>query len=337
MHVLKRDRPGFLLVLLSIGGVEDLQACVEGRTAPCLRNPGTGTMTYQNYLDGKKVILTVATTGGVHGKDDNPNLPEQPDEIAEQVRACERIGASIAHVHGRDEHGENDSSRLQAVNDAIRDRCDDIIIQNTTGGQSTYDERVRGIRTEPPPEMASLDLGPFNRGKHIITQHTRGNIERLAAEMRVGGIKPELEVFNTAQLSEAHRLIDEGLVDPPYYVNLIFGGSFTPATPQNVLAMVDGLPRDAEFNLLAVGPHQLPLTTLAVLLGGHVRVGMEDNLYYERGRLAESNQQLVRRSVEIIERLGRDLATTDEAREILGMSQTTKSRAKEGRRRAMEN
>jgi len=276
-------------------------------------------MTYQDYLDSKKVILTVATTGAVHGKDANPNLPEQPAEIAEQVRECERLGAAIVHVHGRDEHGENDAGRLQAVNDAIRERCEDIIIQNTTGGQSSFDERVKGVRTDPPPEMASLDMGPFNRDKHIITQHTRGNIERLASEMRERGVKPELEVFNSAQMSEVHRVIEEGLIEAPYYVNLIFGGPFTPPNPTNVLAMVEDLPPGAEFNLLAIGPHQLPLTTLSVLLGGHVRVGMEDNLYYERGRLAESNAQLVRRSVGIIDRLGRELATPAEAREMLGM------------------
>lgn len=280
-------------------------------------------MAYQDYLDGQKVVLTVATTGGIHGKSDNPNLPEQPDEIAAQVRACADLGASIVHVHGRDEHGENDAGRLQAVNDAIRDRCGEIIIQNTTGGQGRYENRVEGIRTDPPPEMASLDLGPFNRGRHIITRHTRDNIDRLAREMVEYGVKPELEVFNSGQLSEVHRLIDEGLLERPYYVNLVFGGSFTPATPQNVLTMVNNLPDGAEFNLLAIGRHQLPLTTLSVLLGGHVRVGMEDNLYYERGRLAESNQQLVRRSVEIIERLGRDLATPDETRALLGIQQNS--------------
>lgn len=120
-------------------------------------------MSYEDYLDDRNVILTVAPTGGVHGKDKNPNLPEQPEEIAEHVAACEELGAAICHLHARDEHGENDAGRIQAVNDAVRDRCDDIIIQNTTGGQSTYDARVQGIRTDPPPEMASLDMGPFNR------------------------------------------------------------------------------------------------------------------------------------------------------------------------------
>jgi 3-keto-5-aminohexanoate cleavage enzyme len=277
-------------------------------------------MTYQDYLEHSKLILTVATTGGVHGKDANPNLPEQPAEIAEQVRACEQRGAAIVHVHGRDEHGENDAERLQAVNDAIRDRCSDIIVQNTTGGQSPYDSRVAGIRTDPVPEMASLDMGPFNRGQHIITEHTRNNIESLAREMVSKGIKPELEVFNSGHLNEAYRLIEQDILDPPYYVNLIFGpGTFSIPRPKNVLNMIDNLPEQSTFNLLATGPHQLPLTTLGAIMGGHVRVGMEDNLYYERGEPAQGNAQLVERTAAIVEELGRELATPDEAREILGM------------------
>ena len=277
-------------------------------------------MSYTDYLNGDKVILTVATTGGVHGKDANPNLPEQPAEIAEQVAACEELGAAICHVHGRDEHGENDAARLQAVNDAIRDRCDDIIIQNTTGGQSEFESRVEGIRTDPVPEMASLDMGPFNRGKHIITEHNRHNIERLAREMKEKGIKPELEVFNNGHLNEVYRLIETGLLEEPYYINLIFGsGTFSIPSPENVMNLVSNLPENSEFNLLATGRHQLPLTTMAPILGGHVRVGMEDNLYFRQGEPAESNAQLVERTAAILDRLDRDVATPDEARDILGI------------------
>ena len=277
-------------------------------------------MSYEDYLSDRKTILTVAPTGGVHGKDKNPNLPEQPAEIAEQVAACEELGASICHLHARDEHGENDAARIQAVNDAVRDRCDDIVIQNTTGGQSTYDARVEGIRTDPYPEMASLDMGPFNRGQHIITEHNRHNIDRLAAEMREKGIKPELECFNNGHVNEVYRLIDRGALEEPYYFNLVFGhGTFTPPTPENVLNLVSNLPENSEFNLLAVGRHQLPLTTLSMILGGHVRVGMEDNLYYRKGEPAQSNSQLVERTARIADLLDADLATPAETRERLGL------------------
>jgi 3-keto-5-aminohexanoate cleavage enzyme len=277
-------------------------------------------MSYEDYLSDRKTILTVAPTGGVHGKDKNPNLPEQPAEIAEQVAACEELGASICHLHARDEHGENDAARIQAVNDAVRERCDDIIIQNTTGGQSTYDARVEGIRTDPYPEMASLDMGPFNRGQHIITEHNRHNIDRLAAEMREKGIKPELECFNNGHVNEVYRLIDRGALEEPYYFNLVFGhGTFTPPTPENVLNLVSNLPENSEFNLLAVGRHQLPLTTLSMILGGHVRIGMEDNLYYRKGEPAQSNSQLVERTARIADLLDADLATPAETRERLGL------------------
>jgi 3-keto-5-aminohexanoate cleavage enzyme len=276
-------------------------------------------MTYQEYLEGKKLIVTAALTGGVHGKNVNADLPEQPEEIAAEARACEEAGASIVHLHGRDEHGENSAARLQEINDAVRAACDDVIVQNTTGGQATLDERVKGIRTEPAPEMASLDMGPFNRGDHIITQHTRANITALAEEMAEKGIKPEMELFTTAQVHEVYRLVDEGLVEPPYYCNLIFGKGFTVPRPGNLLAVLEDLPDETEWNVLATGPHQLPLTTMGIIMGGHVRVGMEDNLYLRRGQPVESNAQLVERTVEIAELLGREVATPAETRAMLGM------------------
>lgn len=278
-------------------------------------------MTYEDYLNGKKLIITVATTGGVHGKEANPNLPEQPAEIAEDVRRCEEFGASIVHLHGRDEHGQRDAGRLDEINAAIRERCDDIIIQNTTGGSGLpLERRAQGIRTDPLPEMASLDMGPMNRYQHVTAENTRHMYETLAAEMQKKEIKPEMEVFNGGHLNEVYRLIDKGLLEEPYYINLIFGsGTLTIPSPQNLLNMIEDLPEGTEFNVLAFGPHQLPLTTLGVLIGGHVRVGMEDNVYLRRGELAESNAQLVERTAAIADRLDREIATPAEAREILGI------------------
>jgi len=278
-------------------------------------------MSYQNYLEDGKLILTVPTTGGVQGKEVNPNLPEQPAEIAEAARECEKLGAAIVHLHGRDERGERDAGRLQEVNDAVRERCDDIIIQNTTGGTGVpLEQRAEGIRTDPLPEMASLDMGPMNRYHHITSENTRHMIDTLAAEMREKGIKPEMEVFNNGHMNEVHRLIDEGLLEEPYYINIIFGpGTLTPPTPENMVNMVNNLPENSIFNVLAIGPHQLPLTTMGIVMGGHVRVGMEDNLYFRRGEPVESNAQLVERAVSIADDLERELATPDEARELLGI------------------
>lgn len=277
-------------------------------------------MSYREYLDGEKLILTVPTTGGVQGKEANPNLPESPEEIAEAARECEKLGASVVHLHGRDERGERDASRLQEINDLVRERCDDIIIQNTTGGTGLpLEERAMGIRTDPYPDMASLDMGPMNRYQHITSENTRHMIDTLAAEMQEKEIKPEMEVFNNGHMSEVYRLIEKELLDEPYYINLIFGpGTLTPPTPENMVNMVNNLPDNSIFNVLAIGPHQLPLTTMGIIMGGHIRVGMEDNLYYRRGEPAESNAQLVERAVRIADELERDLATPDDARRLLG-------------------
>lgn len=278
-------------------------------------------MSYQDYLNGDKLILTVPTTGGVQGKEANPNLPEQPEEIAEAARECEKRGASIVHLHGRDKHGERDAERLQEINDLVRERTDDIIIQNTTGGTGLpLKDRIKGIRTDPAPEMASLDMGPMNRYQHMTAENTRHMIDTLAEEMLEKGIKPEMEVFNNGHMNEVYRLIDKGLLEEPYYINIIFGpGTLTPPTPENMMNMIGNLPENSIFNVLAIGPHQLPLTTMGIITGGHIRVGMEDNTFYRRGEPAESNAQLVERAVRIADELEREVATPDEAREILNL------------------
>jgi 3-keto-5-aminohexanoate cleavage enzyme len=168
--------------------------------------------------------------------------------------------------------------------------------------------------------MASLDMGPLNRYQHLTSENTRHTIEELGREMRERGIVPELEVFNNGHLNETYRLLEQDVIEEPPYINLIFGGGTTsPPSPRNLLNLVDGLPEGSPFNVLGFGPHQLPLTTMAILLGGHVRVGLEDNVYYRRGEPAESNAQLVERIVRVAEELGRPIATTEQARGILGL------------------
>jgi len=241
------------------------------------------TMSYEDYLDDRNVILTVAPTGGVHGKDKNPNLPEQPEEIAEHVAACEELGAAICHLHARDEHGENDAGRIQAVNDAVRDRCDDIIIQNTTGDRAPTTLVYR--ESEPIRHRRwRVSIWGRSTGDNTSSPNTLGTTSTSSRPRCARRIKPELECFNNGHVNEVYRLIDRGALEEPYYFNLVFGhGTFTPPTPENVLNLVSNLPENSEFNLLAVGRHQLPLTTLSMILGGHVRIGMEDNLYYQKG------------------------------------------------------
>ena len=282
-------------------------------------------MPYQGYDDyfQKPVIVSVAPTGGMHGKEANPHLPEQPEEIVEDVKACREAGAAIVHVHAREEDGSatHDPERFQEVVDRIREEVPDILINFTTGGRELGMDRLQPVlEVEPHPDMATVDLGPLNTRGDMISKNTRGQDEEYAKLMRERGVKPELEVFGPGHLTEAHNLVEKGLVDPPYWHTLILGmQTGTIPHPRNLQNMVDNLPENSEWQAMAIGRHQLPLTTLGIVLGGHVRVGMEDNVYYRYGELAESNAQLVRRTVEIAERLERPIASPDEAREILGL------------------
>ena len=281
-------------------------------------------MTYEQYLSGEPLIITVALTGGVHGKEANPNLPETPEEIAEAAANVEEAGAAMVHLHARRPNGERsyDRERFQELTEAVRSATDDLIVQHSTGGTRVPLEKRRvGLRTDPPPDMASLDMGPLNRYRHLTSKNTRAMIDSFAEEMRDRGIKPELEVFNNGHLNEVYQLLDR--IDPerPLFATLIFGGGTTsPPSPRNLLSMIDNLPDDALFNTLGFAQHQLPLTTMGIICGGHVRVGLEDNVHYEKGRLADSNRELVERTIRIAHELNREVATPSEARSILGLS-----------------
>lgn len=277
---------------------------------------------FQDYFD-KKLILSVATTGGLHGKEANPNLPTQPEEVAEDVRACEAAGASVVHLHARDENHEDTKSvdRFQALRDAIDERCDDIIVNFTTGGGYPREERLRPIlEVEPRPEIATIDVGPLNFGKDTVRNYCRGQNEEFAQKMADAGVKPELEIFNPGHFTEFNHLVNEGYLEEPYWATLILGmQTGTLPTPRNLINLVDNLPDGTEWQCLAVGRYQVPLTTMGIILGGHIRVGLEDNVYYRKGELAESNAQLVERSARIAEELNRPIATPAEARDILGL------------------
>jgi len=280
-------------------------------------------MTYDDYLAGDPVVVTAALTGGVHGKESNPNIPESPAEIGRAAAEAVAAGASVVHVHARKPNGERsfDVERFQAIDDAIRARTDDVIIQHSTGGTGAPGElRHQPLRTDPAPEMASLDMGPLNRYDHLTSENSRGLVDSLHDEMLSRGIKPELEVFNDGHLNEVHGLLDRRDLREPVYATLILGGgTLTQPSPRNLQHLVDNLPDGSKFNTLGFGPHQLPMVTTGLLLGGHVRVGLEDNVYYERGELAESNAQLVERFVRVAEELNRPVASVAEARDVLGL------------------
>ena len=277
-------------------------------------------------LPENKVIITVAQTGAIVNKKINPSVPEQPEEIAASALACYNEGAAIVHVHARDAAGENSASVdiFRDIHQRIRALCP-MVIQDSTGGgpNLTQDERVACL--DAAPEMASLNMGSMMRtsGKYagVPWSNMPHEIENFVGRLNERGIKPEMEVYSHAMLRDVQNLIDKGLVKKPYYIDLVLGMRYQgacDATPKILLSLIDMLPADAYFNCAAVGPAQLPLTTLAMLMGGCVRVGLEDNAYYRKGELA-SNAQLVARAVRIARELGKEPATPDEARQILGL------------------
>lgn len=292
----------------------------------------------------RKVILTVAPTGGMATKEQSPHLPVTPQEIADDVARCWEGGASVVAVHARRADGlaTCDPEVYSEINGLIRERTD-IVINNSTGGgihgdlpiqlnddlwELDWNERVKGIEGVGC-EMATLDshtiTATFEGREHLVTT-TPKRSRWLAEEMAKRGIKPEWEVFNLGHiLSDFRTLVAEGLDAAPYYCNIVLGGhrafqSGLPYTPKILQMLVEHLPEGTVWGVSGIGPTQLPATTHGLLLGGHVRVGLEDNLYYSHGRLA-TNLELVERAVRIITELGHELATPAEARDMLGLRQ----------------
>ncbi len=274
-----------------------------------------------------KLIVTAALTGGQHTKSVNPNLPEQPGEIAESAYRCYNEGASIAHIHARDPEGRptGDPRVYRDIHARIREKCD-MVLQDSTGGGPNLDREQKAACLDAGPEMASLNMGTMLRtlGPRAGTAYinSRADIESFAGRMQESGIKPEMEVYHHGMLREVDNLIQKGLLQKPYYINFVLGMAYQGAvegSADNLLTLRMLLPSDSLFNVTAVGAAQLPMTTLAMLLGGMVRVGLEDNIYYTRGVPAESNEQLVARTVRLGRELGFEIASPDEARGILGL------------------
>ena len=271
-----------------------------------------------------KLIITAALTGGFHGRDANPNLPEQPDEIAQAAYDCWQAGAAIVHLHARDKSGKVtcDPQIYAEIVAKVRARCD-VITQVSTGGGPGLTPEERSKAIEVDADMASLNMGTMVRtrwGEGSIGLNTRSQIESYAKAMLDKSIKPEMEVYSHSMIVDVNNLIEKNLVKEPYYINFVLGmtnqGALT-GEPKHLLSLIEYLPEGAIFNVSGVGPAQLPLTTLAMLLGGHSRVGLEDNIYYTKGILAKSNAQLVERTARIARELGREPASPGEARQIL--------------------
>jgi 3-keto-5-aminohexanoate cleavage enzyme len=269
------------------------------------------------------LVITVAPVGGELGRDEQPNLPVTPEEIAEEVARCREAGASIVHLHVRDRAGSptQDRERFGLVMDAIRRAAPDVVIQTSTGGSVGMTEEERAQPLELKPEMATLTTGTVNFGREVF-ENPLPLVERLFLRMRELGIQPEFEAFDTGMVETARRLVAEHDVEPRHqHFDIVLGvpGGMA-GTPQAVLHMVSILPAGATWSATGMGRSHLPVTLTALALGGHVRTGFEDTIHYARGRLAASNEELVARVARIAREIGREIATPDQARAITGIT-----------------
>ena len=272
----------------------------------------------------EKLIITAAICGAEVSKDNNPNVPYTVREIGIEAEKAFLAGASIIHLHVREDDGTptQNVKRFQECSNEIKRRCPDVIIQPSTGGAigMSNEERLQPIFINPHPEMATLDCGTMNFGGDEIFVNTENTIVHFASEMISRGIKPELECFDKGMIDMVLRLNKKGYIKEPMHFNFVLGvNGGIAATPRDLIYMVDSIPKRSTFTVCAIGRHEFPMVTISIVLGGHARVGFEDNIYLSKGVLAQSNKELVDKVVRISKELGRDIASPYEARKILSL------------------
>lgn len=268
-----------------------------------------------------KLIITVAPVGAETSRQDNPNLPLTPQEIAEEAVRCAEKGAAIIHLHVRDAEGKATQSKavFQETIRLIKKECN-VIIQTSTGGAAWMGAAERLQPIELKPEMATLTTGTVNFGEEIFS-NPLPMIAEFAKVMVEQGVKPEIEVFEVGMIHNALSLVKKGILQLPLHFDFVMGvpGGIT-GEPKHLIHLIESLPPGCTWTVAGIGRYELPLATIAAAMGGHVRVGFEDNVYYAKDVLADSNVQLVERMVRIAGELGRPIATPDEARVILGLA-----------------
>jgi len=280
-----------------------------------------------------KLIVCVATCGSFLGKEANPNIPTNPKEIAEEVYRSWNEGASLAHIHARDKEGmaTTNPEVFRQIAGMVREKGCDIVLEfSTSPGREEGANVEDGFKVlEAGPELVSFNvgIGVFMRaGKEQIRPWTRSFGERMLKVLLDKGIKPEFELHGGlgSLAVEVKYYIENFPLPKPYWIDFPLGmqrtaQNATPYTPRTMMHLVDQLPADSMFMTLAVGADETPAVVQSILLGGHARVGFEDNIYYSRGVLAKSNAEFVTRIVRIGTDLGRKIATPQEARELLGI------------------
>ena len=275
----------------------------------------------------EKLIITVALTGNVPTKQMNPHVPLTPDEIAADVRRCADAGAALFHVHARDaqQRPTLDPSVFKENACKIKELAPGVIIQMSTGGRAGKDWEARVNPIRLLPEMGSFTTGSSNL-PGIVYENSPQFIEYLARVFQETDVKPEIEVFETGMINNAIYLQNKGLIRPPFHFDFVLGapGSM-PGTVKNLNFLSESIPPGSTWTVAGIGKAEIPLSTAAIVMGGHVRVGLEDNLYMPDGSPA-SNPLLVEKIVRIAHEVGRGIATPDEARSILSLNPAYKDR-----------
>ena len=274
----------------------------------------------------EKVILTVAPTGAWPTKKETPYVPLQPEEIAAEVFACYQAGASVAHIHVRDDEDKASMSfeKFEKTVRLIRERCDIVLNLTTSGGLGLSDEERMKPFMELKPEMASYDCGSMNWGHSSVFINSPSFLEKLGMTMKEIGVKPEIEVFDAGMVYNAEYYLNKGILDsPPHYQFVLGAPGGMSATVENLVFLKSRIPETATWSALGIGKGHLPILYTSLALGGNIRVGMEDNIYYSKGVLAKSNVEFVERAKRIAAELGKEIATPDETRELLGLRRHT--------------
>lgn len=271
-----------------------------------------------------KVIISAALTGAMTPKEANPSIPLTPQEIAEDTYKCWQAGAAIVHLHMRDENGIGTMNKelFKETIELIKQKKDcDIVINCTTSGDSKATEAERMAHLAyVMPEMASYDAGSFNWMPGGVFENSPQFLAELGNKIRALGIKPEIEVFDSGFVNIAKYYAKKGVLAEPCHYQFVLGvlGGME-ASVKNLQFLKDMLPEGSTWSALGIGRHHLPIMYATLALGGHIRVGLEDNVYYSRGKLA-TNVSLVERAVRVIKEFGKEPATPDEARELLGLA-----------------
>ncbi len=270
----------------------------------------------------EKLIITCAISGAEVTKEHNPSVPYTAWEMAQSAYEAYLAGASIIHLHARYDDGTptQEASRFLEIIEAIKAKCPEVIIQVSTGGAvgMSRDERLGPVSLNP--EMATLDCGTLNFGGDDIFVNTENDIKYFSQALESRKIAKELECFEKGHIDMVLRLAKKGFINPPYHFSFVLGvnGGMS-GEERDFLFLKDSIPQDATYSVAGIGRYEFSLAELSIIHGGHVRVGLEDNIYIEKGVLAPSNAALVAKVVEMAKRHHREIATPEETRRILRM------------------